>query len=312
MGVNDPQLSRVRTVLLVGLSLVWFAETHFLALQSLARVWAHWWQVPLPRDPQLATALLITWGAAAPAKGALCVMAVWALVSKDPRARTALYASMALVPPLNIAFPFRQQGFLLGPTTVGAVLSTILWASFFLFPERASQPPRPERPLSRQDVYRYGWFGAYSAVLTVLASLMLFWPRTALKLILPCVAGSLDSDSELQARFVHTMLAAGTHMTAVAAACWAATVNSRGNATLRRVLPVAAGLHAGLFVAFPLRQILQGFGAECASSSILVVFVPLFLGWVLYLALSARVAPATMAGDGGRGAQDHASTPMQN
>src|SRR2546423_1863662 len=54
-------------------------------------------------------------------------MALFGLSSKSPSVRTALFVSMALVPPLNIAFPFRQQGFLLGPVAVATVLSTILY-----------------------------------------------------------------------------------------------------------------------------------------------------------------------------------------
>jgi len=290
----DPTLSRTRTFLFGAMTLVWFSEMLFLGFQPSSKVWAHLWQVTLPEDPGLAAALSITWAVAAPAKGALFVMAVFGLMSKDPFARTALFVSMALVPPLNIAFPFAQQGFLFGPVAVATILSTVLWGSFFLLREPARQTEREQTtssgqaPPSRWEVLRYVWFAAYSTAVTFLALLFLFWPKTALRFTLPCVPVPSADDGALSS-LIHTDLASGTHLLAVATACWIATVNCSSSPALRRALTVAGTVHAGLFAAFPLRQIIVAFGRDCAASSVLVVFVPLFVGWVLYAALSYRV-----------------------
>jgi len=48
-------------------------------------------------------------------------------------------------------------------------------------------------------------------------------------------------------------------------------------------------VHSGSFFVFPLRQIAQGFGTDCATSSILIGFAPLFVGWLLYAAFSHRL-----------------------
>lgn len=300
MKLFDPRLSRVRTVLFAGMTLVWFSEMLFHGIPALSRVWSYLWQVPLPPDTQLATALNITWATASPAKGALGVMAVYGLLSKNPSARTALFVSMALVPPLNIAFPFREQGFLLGPMTVATTLSAILWVSFFLFkePARGSGQERAKgsrRAASRLDVLRYGWFAVYSMAVTVMAVLFLFWPRAAVDLTLPCLSGSLRPDSAGLQSLIDTTLASGTHLAAVATGCWIATVNCRSNPVLRRAMTAAGIAHAGLFAIFPLWQIALGFGGACATSSILVVFVPLFLGWLLYAGLSHTLEAKTAA-----------------
>ncbi len=295
MKLFAPQLNRIRTLLFGALACVWFSEMVFLGFQSFSRVWTHLWHVILPENPQLATALFITWAVAAPAKGALCVMAVFGLRSRNPSARTALFLSMALVPPLNIAFPFRQQGFLLGPVAVATVLSTVLWGSFFLFKEASQRPVRKEtggsgqRPPSRWEIFQYVWMAAYSAALTIMALLFLFWPRTALSFIFPCLSSLLNTDKGGLPSLIHTTLASGTHLLAVATASWIATVNCRSNPALRQAVTAACTVHAGLFMLFPLRQMILGFGWACATSSLLVLFVPLFAGWVLYAAFSYRV-----------------------
>jgi hypothetical protein len=293
--LSAPQLSRIRTFLFWALTFVWFTEMVFLGFQSFSKVWTYLWQVIPPADLQLATALSITWAVAAPVKGALCVMAVFGLRSKNPSVRTALFASMALIPPLNIAFPFRQQGFLLGPVAVATVLSSILWGSFFLFREPVQQPKQRgiegsvQLLPSRWEIVQYVWFAAYSAVLTLIALLLLFWPRTALSFILPCISSLLTTHEGELSGLIHSGMASGTHVLAVATASWIATVFCRSNPALRKAMTVASTVYAGLFLIFPLRQIVLGFGANCATSSILVAFAPLLVGWVLYAAFSSKV-----------------------
>lgn len=301
MNLFDPQLSRVRTVLFGGMVLVWFSETMFLGFPSLNRVWSDLWQVTAPENDRLAMALHAIWATGAPSKAALFVMAVFGLLTKNQRARTALFVSMALVPPLNIAFPFRQQGFLPGPMTVATTLSTILWVSFFVFREHVPRPDltqarnRDRSPLSRWEVFRYLWFAAYSTLLTLLAALLLFWPDKALDLVFPCLSSLPDLDNVARSSLVHTSLASGTHMLAVSIGFWLGTFNCRRNAVLRRTLTVAGIVHSGLFFVFPLSQIGQGFGAECARSSILVGFAPLLIGWLLFAAFSYRAEAIRVA-----------------
>jgi len=278
----DPPLSRVRSVLFVGLAVVWLSEMFLSGVASLSRDWTAVWQVPLPENPKAATALFISSASIAPSKGALFVMAVFGLTSRSVSVRTALFLSMALVPPLNIAFPFRYQGFLLGPVTVATVLSTILWGSFFLFRERV--PPSEQQEISGTERraparWRFGrtiWFATYSSILTAMALLLLFAPGTGGGLMLPCLPGAVPG-------LVQGYMTSGTHMLAVATACWVATVNCHRNPALRKAVTVAATAHAGLFLVFPLRQVAQAFGTDCASSSIMIVFVPLFVIWVLYI-----------------------------
>jgi hypothetical protein len=270
----------------------------FMGVPFLSKVWTHLWQVTLPDDPQLRAALSSTWAVAAPEKGALLVMAAIGLISKDRFARTVLFASMSLVPPLNIAFPFRQQGFLFGPVAVATVLSTILWGSFFLFGEWAHQAEHKEAsssyrsPPSRWEIFQYAWFAVYSAAVTLMALLFLLWPGTALRLTLPCLAISPSTSDAALSSLIHTNLATGTHLVAVATACWIATVNCLSNPVLRRALTAAGAVHAALFAVFPLSQIALVFGGSCATGSVLIVFVPLFVGWVLYAVLAYGVGPA--------------------
>lgn len=295
------QLSRVRTFLFWALACVWFTEMVFLGFSSFSKVWASLWQVVPPHDPQLATALHIRWAVAAPAKGALGVMAVFGLRSKNPSVRTALFASMALVPPLNIAFPFRQQGFLFGPVAVATVLSGILWGSFFLFKESAEQPEtessrhRGLRLPPQWEQAQDWWFGANAAVLTLLALVSLLWPRSTLTAVLPCWSSLLRSPGAELSSLIHTGMASGTHLAALATATWLATAHGRRHPALRNAVAVASTVHAGLMGLFPLRQIALAAGGSCATASILVVFLPLLLGWVFYLALSSRAQPARTA-----------------
>ncbi len=289
-----PQLSRVRSVLFAALACSWFTEMVFLGFQPGAREWTHLWQVTPPEDPGLLTALYITWAVAAPAKGALCVMAVLGLRSRSPSVRTALFVAMALVPPLNLAFPFRQQGFLAQPVAVATTLTVILWGSFFLFRERfRAGGPREAGPSgrsapSRFEIVQYGWFAVYSAVLTLIGLLFVFWPRSALNLSIPCLSSSLAAHESELPGLIHSAMASGTHLLALAVASWIATAHCRSNPQLRKAMTLAVAVHAGLFAVFPLRQIAAGFGGQCASSSLLIAFVPLFACWVLYAIADAR------------------------
>jgi hypothetical protein len=294
-GLFAPQLSRMRTFLFAALAISWFTEMVFLGFQTFSNVWTSLWQVVPPENPQLATALSVLWAVAAPAKGALFVMAVFGLRSKNPIVRSALFVSMAFIPPLNLVFPFRQQGFLLRPVAVATILSIILWGSFFFFREPAQQPEQKGTrganlvPASRWETVQYIWFGAYSAALTLMAFLFMFAPGTALSVTLPCLSSLLNTHEGELPGLIHSTMASGTHLLALAVASWIATAYSRKNPALRKVMAVASTVHAGLFLLFPLRQIVLGFGANCAASSILVAFVPLLVGWLLYAAFLSRV-----------------------
>jgi hypothetical protein len=298
MTAQTPQLSRIRTFLFGGLALVWFTEMLFLGFQSFSTVWTDLWQVDRPDDPQLVTALYITWAVGAPAKGALFVLAVFGLRSENPSVRTALFASMALVPPLNIAFPFRYQGFLFEPVAVATILSSILWGSFFLFGEPARPTAQNETSgssqlsSSRQQIFQDGWFAAYSTVLTLMALLFLFWPRTAQSFILPCLSGLLSTHETELSSLIHVGMAGGTHLLALATAFWIATLHGRSHPALRKAVASAGTVHAGLFFVFPLRQIVVDFGGSCAASSGLMLAAPLLIGWVLYAAAAYRVTAA--------------------
>ena len=289
-----PRLSRMRTFLFGAFTVVWFTEMVFLGFESLSGVWTVLWQVVPPRDPGLVTALSIVWAVAAPAKGALFVMALFGLRSRNPSVRTALFVSMALIPPLNLAFPFRQQGFLLQPVAVAVVLSTILWGSFLLFRESARGPEQKGTRDSGQwlpslwEIFQHVWFAAYSLILSLMALLLLFWPRTALRFILPCLFSLFNTHEAELSALIHSAMASGTHLLALAIACWSATAYGRSHPALRQAMATASIVHAGLVLIFPLRQIVLGFGASCATSSILAAFAPLLVGWVLCIAFSFR------------------------
>jgi hypothetical protein len=291
MTLFPPHLSRVRTVLLCGLATVWVCEMTFLGLSPLSQIWSYLWQVPVPDDPGLAATLSATWAVGAPEKGALGVMAILALRSNNAFARTALFVGMALVPPLNILFPFRVQGFLLGPMTVATVLSTLLWGGFLLFREPAQQPEESTSSgsvASRWDVFQAAWFAFYSVVVTLFAFLFLLWPKTAFDLALPCASSLMGADNAALPAFINPTLGSGTHLLAVAIAFWIGTLYCRRSPILQRALTFAGVAHAGLFLVFPLPQIALIFGTECAASSILVAFVPLFVGWLLFAVHSLR------------------------
>jgi len=289
----DPQISRVRTFLFGAMSFVWFSEMTLWGFQALAKMWTNTWIIA-SEDARLAMALYITHSVHAPAKGALGVMAVYGLMSKNPFTRAVLFASMALVPPLNLAFPFRAQGFPLTWVVVPVTLSLILWGSYFAFwePVRKAEQEQARRTLpsspSPWETFRYFWFAANSAGLTLLASLFLFWPNTAFNLVQPCFSDWRNTDPGQVPSLVHSGMATGTHLLAVSVASWIATVTCRSQPALRQAVAVASTAHAGLFALFPLRQIVNELGASCATSSLLIVFVPLFVCWLVYLVADAK------------------------
>jgi len=293
-GSFAPPFSGVRTFLFGAFAVVWFTEMVFLGFPSFSKVWTVLWQVVPPEDPQLVAALSIIWAVAAPAKGALFVMALSGLRSRDPFVRTALFVSMALIPPLNLAFPFRQQGFLLQPVAVATVLSIILWGSFFLsgestrVPEQKGTRHSEQFPPSLWEIFQNVWFAVYSIVLSLIALLLLFWPRTALRSILPCLFSLLNTPEAELSGLIHSAMASGTHLLALATATWIATAYWRSHPAFGKAVTVASTVHAGLFLIFPLRQIVVEFGASCATSSILAAFAPLLVGWVLCVAFSYR------------------------
>ncbi len=293
-----PHLSRIRTLLFVAFVFVWFGEMVLWGLQSLSEAWTTVWGMVPPEDPQLATALDMTHAVEAAAKGALGVLAVFALRSKNPSTRTALYVSMALVPPLNIAFPFREEGFPLRSMVVGTVFSIILWGLFLLFREPTQQPEQrgtrgsSQSPPSRWETFQYIWFAFNAATLTLIAVLWLFWPRTALNLSIPSLASVLNAHDGGPSSLIRSNTTNGTHLLALATATWIATLYCRSNPTLRHAVTIASIVHAGLICLLPLRQIILEFGGNGATSSMLVLFVPLLAGWVLYGAVSYRVKPS--------------------
>ncbi|HEV2672579.1 MAG TPA: hypothetical protein VGU74_15905 [Gemmatimonadales bacterium] len=293
MKLFDPQRSRIRTLLFGALVVVWFGE--MVLWGAFAEMWTRGSNMIPPENPQLATALYITHAVEAATKGALGVLAVFGLRSRNAFARTALFLSMALVPPLNIAFPFREQGFPLRWMAVATVFSVILWGSFFLFREPAEQPEQRgaagsgQLPPARGEAVQYVWLAAYSAALTLMAVLFLFAPRTALNFIFPCLSSLMNAHAGDLSSLVFSNLFNGTHLLALATASWIATAYSRSNPTLRQAMTLAGTVHAGLLCLLPLRRIILEFGGNCATSSILVAFVPLLVGWVLYAAWRGRL-----------------------
>lgn len=290
-----PKLSRVRTFLFGALTVVWFGETVLWGFRSFSEVWTIVQKMIPPDDPQLATALFITHAARAAAKAALGVMAVFGLRSKNPAARTALFLSMALVPPLNIAFQFREQNFPVEQTVVAMILSAILWGSFFLFREPTGQQPQKETtgsgqfPSSWWEIFQYIWFWVNATVLTLMALLFLFWPKTALSFIFPYLSSLLNTyEAELPSLIAST-LTSGAHLFALATATWIATIYFRSITTLRQGITIASTLHAGLLCFWPLRQMILEAGGGSAASSMLSLFVPFFVGWVLCVAFSYSV-----------------------
>jgi hypothetical protein len=289
------QLSRMRTFLFGALAFVWFAEMLQWGFLASSGGWQNVWKDFPPEAPQLATVLFITHAIRAAAKGALGVMAVFGLRSKNPATRTALFVSMALVPPLNIVFPCRADGFPLGTTAEATIFGTILWGSFFLFRESVQQPePQGTRASvqlspSRWETVQYGWFAVNSTALTLMVFLFLSAPRIALDSIFPSLSGLLHTYEAGLSSMISSNLSSGTHLLALAIASWIATVYCRRNPTLRQAMTVASTVHAGLIILLPLRRIVLEIGGSSATSSILVASIPLLVGWLFYAALSYRV-----------------------
>jgi len=281
---TTPKLSKVRTFLFGALAFMWFAEMVQWGFLASTGGWQNVWK---DIAPQLTIALLITHAIRAAAKGALGVMAIFGLRSKNPLTRTVLYVSMSLVPPLNILFPCRADGFPMGTTAVAAIFSAILWTSFFIFKEPIQQTgDSAQVPPSRWEVIQYLWFAVNSAALTLMALFFLSAPRTALDFIFPGLSDLFHSYETGLASMTSSNLSSGTHLLALAISSWVATVNSRSNPTLRKAMTTASTIHAGLICLLPLRRIILEIGGSSATTSILISFVPLFVGWVLYAVVS--------------------------
>jgi hypothetical protein len=281
---STPRLSSVRTFLFVGLAVVWFGEGVLTGVQPLAEGWTRFWRMFPPDNPTLAAALYVTHAFEAPLKAGLLVLALFALRSGKPSVRTPLFVSMSLVPPINIAFHFRAQGFPLVSMTIATTLSAILWGSFLLISEPAE--PAPPLEAERRDALERAWFGLSAAVLTSLGLLSLLAPKTALYWLFPCLTSTFDAHQGELASLTVSMLAAGSHLTALATASWFATAGYRTNRTLRKAITLSSITLSALMCALPLRQVVQQGGWACARSPILLPFVALLVGWVLYAAVS--------------------------
>jgi hypothetical protein len=284
MTASAPRLSGVRTFVLVGLAVVWFGEGVLTGVQPLAEGWTRFWKMFPPDNPTLAAALYVTHAFEAPLKAGLLVLALFALISRKPSVRTPLYVSMALVPPINIAFHFRAQGFPLVSMTIATTLSAILWGSFLL----TSEPAEPLLPLQAQpwDTIARAWFGLSAAVLTFLGVLALLAPKTALYWQFPCLSSTFDAHQGELASLTVSTLASGSHLTALATASWFATAGYRTNRTLRQAVTLSSITLTALMCALPLRQVVQQGGWACARSPVLLPFVLLLIGWVAYAAIS--------------------------
>jgi len=282
-----PQLSRMRTFLFGALAFFWFVEMVQWGFLASTGGWQNVWKDVVP---QLTTALLITHAIRAAAKGALGVMAVFGMRSKSPTVRTALFVSMSLVPPLNIIFPCRADGFPLGTTAVAAIFSAILWTSFFLFKEPVQQSrDSVQISPSRWETIQYLWFAVNSIILTLAAVFFLSAPRTALNFIFPSLSGLLHTYETGLASMTSSNLSSGTHLLALAIASWIATIYGRSNPKLRQAMTVASVVNAGLICLLPLRRVVLEIGGISATTSILIAFAPLFIGWMLYAAFSYKV-----------------------
>ena len=286
---STQQLSRVRTFLFGALAFVWFAEMVQWGFLASTGGWQNIWK---DIAPQLTTALLITHSIRAATKGALGVMAVFGLRSKNPATRTVLFISMSLVPPLNIIFPCRADGFPLGTTAVAAIFSVILWTSFFLFKEPVQRSRYSvQLPPSRGEIVQYVWFAVNATVLTLAALFFLSAPRAALDFIFPGLSGLLHTYETGLASMTSSNLSSGTHLLSLAIASWIATVYCRSNPALRQAMTVANIVHAGLICLFPLRRVILEIGGSSATTSILVAFAPLLAGWLFYAVFSSKVDP---------------------
>ena len=272
------RLSRLRTFLLVGLAVVWFSEGVMTGVQPLAEVWTRFWKMLPPDNSTLTAALYVTHSFEAPLKAGLFVLALCALLSGDPAVRTPLLVSMSLVPPINIAFHFRAQGFPLVSMTIATTLSAILWGSFVLTSEHA-RPSSPGAAAQRGALERV-WFGLSAAVLTFLGLLFLVAPRTALYWQFPCLDSTFDAHAGDLTSLTVSVMGAGSHLTALAVAGWFATVNWRTNRTLRQAVALSSIAAAALVCALPLRQVVQRDGLACVKSPIFLPFVALLVGWI--------------------------------
>ena len=292
--IPGSQLSKVRTFLFWCLALVWFCEMLFLGVPFFNRVWIELWHVAPPMDPELATASLLTGMVGAPVKGAFFVMAIWGIRSTNPSTRTTLFVSMSLVPPFNVAMPFRYQGFVLGPVLVGSILSAILWLSFFLFKEpyrQREQKPKDslnQMPFSGLEIFQYILFVITSIAITVLAFLFLFFPKTASALSFPCMPDLLNSSQADLSGMIYHSMASGTHLLALSIGSWIATVNCRRNPSLRQAMTITITVFIALFFIFPIRQMIATFGMNCITPFILYAFALLLAGWLIY-AFSGKV-----------------------
>lgn len=281
---RTPRLSGVRTFLLVGLAVVWCGEGVLTGVQPLAEGWTRFWKMFPPEDPTLAAALYTTHAFEAPLKAGLLVLALFALWSGTPSVRTPLFISMSLVPPINVAFHFRAQGFPLIPTTIGTTLSAILWGTFL----RTSEPaePAPLHSARRADVIGRVWFGLSATAMALLGLLHLLSPRVALDGMFPCLSNVFDAQQGELTSLTISMLAAGSHLTALATASWFATARYSTSRPLRQAVGYSMLTMTALMCLLPLRQIVQQGGWRCARSPILLAFVALLLGWAAYAASS--------------------------
>jgi hypothetical protein len=168
--------------------------------------------------------------------------------------------------------------------TIATVLSSILWVSFLLIKEPGQQPV-PSEATGPWKITRYVWFALSASALTVLASLFLFVPNTVLYWEFPCLSDAFDTHQGELASLSVSILAAGSHLTALAVATWFAMAHSRSNRTLRQAIALASIAYAGLVCLLPLRQIVSHAGSNCSTSPVLIPFVPLLLGWVIYAAV---------------------------
>jgi hypothetical protein len=289
MTPSVPTLSRVRTVVLWGLLFVWFSEMTITSVRPLSEWWTQAWKMVTPEDPQLAAALYLTHALEGAAKGALGVLALFALRSGTAFVRSALFVPMALVPPLNLAFPIREQGLQARPTMIATTLSIILWGSFFLFKEDAgTSREEGAESIEPMDAIHKLWFAANAVVLTLAAGLFLFAPQIALRLTLPCVSGLFNGSGSKPTALTLTALAVGSHLTAVATATWIATLCGRRSPIVRTAVTVANTVQAGILCVVPLTRLALDAGRDCATSSLLIYAVPLFAGWLTYDAVSYR------------------------
>jgi len=280
MTTATSRLSGFRTFVLVGLAVVWFSEGVLTGVRPLAEGWTTFWRMFAPADATLAATLYITHAFHAPLKAALFILAVFALRSRDPAVRTPLYVSMALVPPLNIAFHFRAQGFPPVSMTIATTLSAILWGTLLLTREPAEPSPRPE--VARSNTAGRSWFALSAAVLAFLGLLFLLAPNAALYGLFPCLNTTFDARQDQLSSLTVSMLAGGSHLTALATAVWFATVRYRTTPALRPAVAFSTITLATLMCALPLQQVVRQGGWTCARSPILLTFVLLLVGWMAY------------------------------